>query len=183
MPPQLLGVPPYYNASAIIGGSAANRVTPHLLGVPPRTLFAAEWCMVRATAKQNILGGGERHSPIITLLPPPPILSPARDTAPFRAILLCKIARNPQDYPTLAKTAEPPSLTHDQSHLSYYPTQPNHHSAATGGGTPINNCRTLRGGTPITHPRSKLKRQKHHKKGPPQRDDPVYQVRTNTHPL
>ena len=143
MPPQLLGVPPYYNASAIIGGSAANRVTPHLLGVPPRTLFAAEWCMVRATAKQNILGGGERHSPIITLLPPPPILSPARDTAPFRAICSAKLRgtpkitphsqklRNPHHSPTIKATyhitprsqitippppaAEPPSITVEPS--------------------------------------------------------------------
>ena len=84
MPPHLLGVPPYYNASAIIGGSAANRVTPHFLEVPPAEL--AEWCMVRGgTAKLNILGGGERHSPIITLLPPPPILSPA-----FRFIVALK---------------------------------------------------------------------------------------------
>lgn len=181
MPPQLLEVPPYYNASALIGGSAANRVTPHLLEVPPAEL--AEWCMVRGHRETKHFGRRREALPHHLSPPAAAHFVTCALTAPFRAILLCKIARNPQDYPTLAKTAEPPTLTHDQSHLSYYPTQPNHHSAATGGGTPINNCQTLRGGTPNHHPRSKLKRQKHHKKGPPQRDDPVYQVRTNTHPL
>ncbi len=115
MPPHLFGVPPYYNASALIGGSATNRVTPHLLGVPPRTEFAAEWCMVRWHRETKHFGRRQEALPYHHS-PPAAAHSVTRAlTTPFRAILLCKIARNPQDYPTLAKTAEPPSLTHDQS--------------------------------------------------------------------
>ena len=93
-------------------GSAANRVTPHLLEVPPAEL--AEWCMVRGHRKTKPFGRRREALPHHHSPPAAAHSVTYALTAPFRAILLCKIARNPQDYPTLAITAEPPSLTHNQ---------------------------------------------------------------------
>ena len=128
MPPQLLGVPPYYNASVIVGGSAANSV---------------RGGMVRRHRKTKHFG---RRREALPHHHPPPAAAHSVTRARHRTI--------PRNF-ALQNCAEPPRLPHTRK-----------------------NC-----GTPITHPRSKPKRQKHHKKEPPQRDDPVYQVRTNTHSL
>ncbi len=110
MPPQLLGVPPYLCTSALVGGSAANRVTPHLLEVPPAEL--AEWCMVRGHRETKHFG---RRREALPYHHSPPAAAHFVTRARHRTI--------PRNF-ALQNCAEPPRLPHTRKNCGTPNTHP-----------------------------------------------------------